>query len=138
MNTVIPMALVSFMESYSVARRLAAARNTLHILDENQELFANGVGNILGCVSSGYPVSGSFSRSALNGASGAKTPMSKLTTLLIVILALEVFTPYFYFIPSAALAAVIWVALYNLMSFNEFWEAWVHSKEDFCVMVCLF
>ena len=132
---VIPMALISFMESYSVARRLAADRNMLHLLDENQELFANGMGNVLGCISSAYPVSGSFSRSALNGASGAKTPFSKMTTLFITILALQVLTPYFYFIPSAALAAVIWVALYNLMSFTEFWEAWIHSKKDFWIMI---
>ena len=37
-----------------------------------QELFANGVANLLGAVSSGFPVSGSFSRSSLNYVSGAR------------------------------------------------------------------
>ena len=54
------------MESYSVARRIASTNNELHILNASQELFANGVANLLGSVSSAYPVSGSFSRSSLN------------------------------------------------------------------------
>ena len=62
----IPIALVLFMESYSVARRIASTNNELHLLNASQELFANGVANLLGSVSSAYPVSGSYSRSALN------------------------------------------------------------------------
>ena len=62
----IPIALVLYMESYSVARRIASANNELHLLNASQELVANGVANLLGAVSSAYPVSGSFSRSSLN------------------------------------------------------------------------
>ena len=57
---------VLFMESYSVARRIASTNNELHILNASQELVANGIANLLGSVSSAYPVSGSFSRSSLN------------------------------------------------------------------------
>jgi MFS superfamily sulfate permease-like transporter len=64
---VIPLTLISFMESYSVARRIAAQRNELHILNASQEMWANGAANLLGAVSSAYPVSGSFSRSSLVG-----------------------------------------------------------------------
>ena len=49
-----------------MARRIASTNNELHILNASQELFANGVANLLGSVSSAYPVSGSFSRSSLN------------------------------------------------------------------------
>ena len=62
----IPIALVLFMESYSVARRIASTNNELHILNASQELVANGIANLLGSISSSYPVSGSFSRSSLN------------------------------------------------------------------------
>ena len=54
------------MESYSVARRIASTNNELHLLNASQELVANGVANLLGAISSAYPVSGSFSRSSLN------------------------------------------------------------------------
>ena len=62
----IPIALVLYMESYSVARRIASGNNELHLLNASQELVANGVANLLGSVSSAFPVSGSYSRSALN------------------------------------------------------------------------
>lgn len=50
------------MESYAVARRIASINNELYILNASQELFANGVANLLGVVSSGYPVAGEGSR----------------------------------------------------------------------------
>lgn len=62
---VLPLTLIAFMESYSIARKIGVATNTLNTLSASQEMFANGAANLLGCVSSSYPISGSFSRSAL-------------------------------------------------------------------------
>ncbi len=62
---VLPLTLIAFMESYSIARSVGQITNTLHTLSASQEMWANGVANLCGCVSSAYPVSGSFSRSAL-------------------------------------------------------------------------
>jgi MFS superfamily sulfate permease-like transporter len=132
---VIPLTLIAFMESYSVARRLAVLRNELHILNASQEMIANGLANLLGCVSSAYPVSGSFSRSSLNHASGARTPLSKVTCLLVVITALMTLADQFQYIPKAVLSAVIFLALYNLVVISEFWEAWCRSKKDFFIML---
>jgi hypothetical protein len=63
--SVIPITLIAFMESYSIARNIAGQRNELHYLSATQEMWANGIGNMVAAGSSGYPVSGSFSRSAL-------------------------------------------------------------------------
>ena len=133
-----PLTLISFMESYSVARRIASQRNELHILNASQELFAIGLANVFGALSSCFPVSGSFSRSSLNAAVGARTPLSKATTMSVVVLALSWLTSTFYYIPSAALAAVIWMAITDLISPLDFWEAWKHSKKDFFVMLVTF
>ena len=133
-----PLTLIGFMESFAVAHRLAANQNNLDILSENQELYAIGLANLIGSFGSSYPVSGSFSRSALNAASGATTPLSKLTTLALVLLALEFMTPYFYYIPYAALAAVIWITLYNLLQFSDMCVFWVHSKGDFVAALITF
>jgi MFS superfamily sulfate permease-like transporter len=62
---VLPLTLIAFMESYSIARSIAASNNQLNMLNASQEMFANGVANLMGCMASAYPVSGSFSRSAL-------------------------------------------------------------------------
>jgi MFS superfamily sulfate permease-like transporter len=98
-------------------------------------MVANGLANLLGSVGSAYPVSGSFSRSSLNYACGARTPLSKMTTLMIVLLALGTLTESFRYIPNAALSAVIFAAIYNLVNVSDFWEAWKHSKKDFLTML---
>jgi len=118
-----------------VAHRLATSRNELHILNASQELWAVGVSNFLAGVSSAYPVAGSFSRSSLNATAGARTPLSKAINMIVVIFALQFLTRTFQYIPNAALAAVIWVAIYNLISFEDFWHAWKHSKKDFFIML---
>jgi MFS superfamily sulfate permease-like transporter len=94
-------------------------------------MFANGVANLLGSVSSSYPVSGSFSRSALNAACGARTPLSIIVNIIGVIVVLTRLTDALQYIPQAALAAVIFVAIANLLHFKDFWHAWKYSKKDF-------
>jgi len=135
---VLPLTLIDYMEAYSIARRIAAQRKELHLLSINQELYALGFGNLLGSVAQSYPVTGSYSRSALNNAAGARTPMSKVITLSVLLLALGVLTKYFFYIPNAALSAVIWVALFNLLSFHEMWDCWKYSKSDFVVVIITF
>ena len=132
----IPLALVLFMESYAIARRLATRANQLHLLNASQELFAVGLGNILGAVTSSYPVSGSFSRSSLNATSGARTPLSKLVTLAVVLLALSFLTEKFQYIPNCALAAVIFVSIKSLICFEDIWETFRHSRAD-CIVLLL-
>lgn len=69
-------------------------------VDATQELITLGICNVLGSCASAMPVTGSFSRSAVNHASGVKTPMGGLYTGILILLALSLFTPYFYFIPK--------------------------------------
>ena len=75
----------------------------------------------MACVSSGYPVAGSFSRSSLNAASGSRTAMSKAFTISITVLTLACFTQYLYYVPNAALTAIIWASIYNLIKFSDIW-----------------
>jgi MFS superfamily sulfate permease-like transporter len=131
----VPLTLIAYMESYSVARRIAAQRNELHILSASQEMWGNGVANLLASICSAYPVSGSFSRSSLNYASGARTAISSLVVVCVISLALGSLTKVLYYIPNAALAAIIFLAISNLINFTEFWEAFRHSKKDFFIMI---
>src|SRR3970282_1342995 len=75
--------LVGFMEALSIAR--AMATRTRQRLDPNQELIGQGLANIAGSLSQSFPVSGSFSRSAVNLAAGAVTGLSSAFTWLIVL-----------------------------------------------------
>lgn len=69
-------------------------------VDATQELLTLGICNVLGSCANSMPVTGSFSRSAVNHASGVKTPMGGLYTGILILLALSFITPYFYFIPK--------------------------------------
>lgn len=92
---------------------------------------ANGLANIFGSFFSSYPVTGSFSRSAVSSKSGAKTPMLNVVVAIIVVLALYVFTPAFQYIITASLAAVIIHAVTDLIVGPSVWyKYWrLHPSE---------
>lgn len=76
-------------------------------VDATQELLAIGTSNLLNSFMAGFPGTGSLSRGAVNNASGVRTPLGNLYTGSLVILSLLFLTPLFYYIPKAALAAII-------------------------------
>lgn len=134
----IPMAFICFMESYSVATSIAATKGELDLLVAGQELFAIGFGNLGGTLFSAPPVAGSFGRSSLNLTAGGVTQLSGLLTTLVIVIALVAASDLFYWIPSAALSAIIYCAITNLCMFSDFWMAWKHSRKDFFIMVTTF
>ncbi|XP_011311052.1 sodium-independent sulfate anion transporter [Fopius arisanus] len=107
-------------------------------VDATQELLTLGLCNVLGSCARAMPVTGSFSRSAVNHASGVKTPMSGLYTGLLIILALSLLTPYFYFIPKASLAAVIICAVIYMIEYEVVKLMWKSSKKDLIPMFATF
>jgi len=135
---VIPMAFIGFMESYSVATSTSATKGELDRLVAGQELFAIGFGNLGGCLFSAFPVAGSFGRSSLNLNAGGRTQLSGVVTTIVIVIALVAASDLFYWIPSAALSAIIYVAITNLCMFSDFWLAWKHSRKDFTIMVVTF
>lgn len=112
----IVITLISFMEVLSVSKAVAA--QTKQRLDLNKELIGQGISSIGGSFFSSYPVSGSFSRTALNLMAGAKTGLSSVFTGLIVMVMLLFFTPLLYHLPNAVLAASIIVAVRKLINFT--------------------
>eukprot|EP01038_Epipyxis_sp_PR26KG_P005586 gene5586-7711_t len=135
LSDVLPLTFIGFMESYSVAHRIAIQTNSLHLINASQELWANGVSNFLSGLSSSFPLAGSFSRSSQNATAGAKTPLSMLTTLFSMLIVLKYLTKALEFIPFAALAAIVFVAISSLIRFSDFWETYKHSKKDFITMI---
>jgi MFS superfamily sulfate permease-like transporter len=116
------ISLLGFMEAISIAKAMAA--KTGQRLDPNQELIGQGLANILGAMGKSFPVSGSFSRSAVNLQSGAVTGLSSVFTSLAVGIVLLFFTPLLYYLPQAVLAAVIMMAVIGLINVSGFVHAW--------------
>ncbi len=130
------ISLLGFMEAISIAKAMAA--KTGQRLDPNQELIGQGLGNIIGSFSMSYPVSGSFSRSAVNIQSGAVTGMSSAFSSLVVMITLLFFTPLLYHLPQAVLAAIIMMAVIGLVNVTGFIHAYQAQKYDGVIAIVSF
>jgi len=135
-SAAIVISLVGFMEAISIAKAIAA--KTKQKIDPNQELIGQGLANLVGAATQAFPVSGSFSRSAVNINAGAKTGMSSVFTGLFVLLTLLFLTPLLYHLPQAVLAAVIIMAVIGLINFGAIKHAWQANKHDGIAAVVTF
>ena len=97
--------------------------------DENQELVGQGIAKIAAAFCQSMPVSGSFSRSALNLASERGQDYRRVTAACVP-LTLLYFTPLLYHLPKPVLAAVIMLAVFSLLDLGAFRRAWRASRED--------
>ncbi len=136
LSVALVISLVGFMEAISIAKAIAA--KTKQRLDPNQELVGQGLSNIIGSFSQAFPVSGSFSRSAVNMNAGAKTGMSSVITASFVLLTLLFLTPLLYHLPQAVLAAIIIMAVVGLVNFAAVKHAWHAHKHDGAASVVTF
>jgi SulP family sulfate permease len=128
------IALVGFMEAISIAK--AIATRTRQRLDPNQELVGQGLANLVGSFAQSYPVSGSFSRSAVNHSAGARTGLSSVFSAGVVLLTLLFLTPALHHLPQAVLAAIIVVAVLGLIDFATIRHAWqAHRHDGICAIV---
>ncbi len=130
------IAIISFMEAMSSSKIIAIKTRTQW--DENQELIGQGIAKVVAAFSHAMPVSGSFSRSALNLASGAKTGLASIFSALFVLLTLLFFTPLLYHLPKPVLAAVIMMAVFSLISIETIKDAWTANKLDGVAAVVTF
>jgi SulP family sulfate permease len=130
------IALISFMEAMSSAKVIAI--KTRQPWDENKELIGQGAAKIAAAFCHSMPVSGSFSRSALNLASDAKSPLASLISALFVLLTLLFFTPLLYHLPKPVLAAIIMMAVIGLINVGVIRRAWQANRDDGIAAVTTF
>jgi len=130
------IALISFMEAMSSAKVIAI--KTREPWDENKELIGQGLAKVAAAFCHSMPVSGSFSRSALNLASNARTGMSSVISAVFVLLTLLFLTPLLFHLPKPVLAAVIMMAVINLVNFRVILNAWRASRDDGIAAVATF
>ena len=134
--TAITISMVGYMESISVAKSLASKRRQK--VDANQELIALGVANLGAAFTGGYPVTGGFSRSVVNFSAGANSGLASVITAVLVALTVIFLTPMFYFLPNAMLAAIIMVAVANLIDIKSIKHIWRYSKVDAIGLIATF
>jgi SulP family sulfate permease len=130
------ISLVGFLESISVARSLASRRRQK--VNPDQELVALGIANLGAAFTGGYPVTGGLSRSMVNFSAGAKSGLASIVSAGLVALAALFLTPLFAFLPRAALAAIIVIAVASLLDFSAVPRTWRYNKADAIALLAAF
>lgn len=130
------IALISFMEAMSSAKVIAI--KTRQPWDENKELIGQGLAKVAAAFCHSMPVSGSFSRSALNLAADARTSMSSIISAAFVLLTLLYMTPLLYHLPKPVLAAIIMMAVINLINVPVIVNAWRANRDDGIASIATF
>ncbi len=130
------IALVGFLESISIATTLASKRRQK--VEADQELIALGAANLAAACTGGYPVTGGLSRSVVNFTAGARTNLASLITAALMALTVLFLTPLFYYLPQATLAAIIVVAVSNLIDVATCIAVWRYSKADAASLIATF
>ncbi len=138
-HTVI-ISFVGFMEAIAIARQLEQkepVKNSKGVelykyptpVNSNQELFGQGLGNIASSVSGAYPVSGSFSRSAVNESVGSYSPLSSIITMLIVMITLLYATPLLFDLPKSTLGIIVIFAVVPLIKIKKMSSLFSSDKQ---------
>ena len=135
----ITLTLVSSLESIAISKALVSKHRQTNF-DPNQEFIALGIANFFGSFTGSYPISGSFSRSALNDEVGASSPVSVMVVgaLVGIILKVASAVPIFYYLPQTALCAIVIVALTNLMDVHHFRWLLRNDRKDAALWLTAF
>lgn len=119
---------VVFLMSMSAAQTLALKRNEK--LHSNHELIGLGAANVASALSGGFPVTGSMSRSAVNFAAGANTPLASVITAGLLAAALVAPNGWLALLPLPTLAATIIVAVLGMVELSTLQMAWRYDRGD--------
>lgn len=107
------LVFISYVEAIALAKMIAAREK--YKIQADMELKALGLANVAAAFFSGYPVDGSFSRTAVNCQARAVSSLSSPVAAGVVILTLLCLTPLFHYVPKAVLGAIIIVAAAGLV-----------------------
>ena len=122
------ISLVGFVGSVSVAQSFAMQRQQR--IAPNRELWGLGAANVAAALSGAYPVHGGLSRSVINFAAGAQTPLASVITAAAMAVIIYFFTGLFYYLPLAVLAASIVVAVTSLVDVATLKSSWAYDRAD--------
>ncbi len=133
---VIAVTLLALTEAVSIARALAA-RSGQHV-DGNQEFVGQGLSNLAGAFFSGYVATGSFNRSGVNYAAGAKTPLAAILAGVFLLVLVLFVAPWAQYLPNAAMAGILFLVAWGLIDFDEIVHTLKSSRQESAIMAATF
>lgn len=133
---VIAVTLLALTEAVSIARALAARSG--QNVDGNQEFVGQGMSNIAGAFFSGYVATGSFNRSGVNFAAGAKTPLAAMLAGLFLLVLVLFVAPWAQYLPNAAMAGILFLVAWGLIDFEEIFHVLKTSRAESAILLATF
>ncbi|RPH67047.1 MAG: SulP family inorganic anion transporter [Burkholderiales bacterium] len=130
------MTLLALAEAISIARAIAIKSGDR--LEGNREVIGQGLANLVGSFFSSYPASGSFNRSGVNVAAGARTPMSAVAAAGFLLLLLAFVAPLSRYLPMAAVAGILLMVAVGLIDLREIRHIASRDRRDAAVMATTF
>ena len=130
------LTLLSLSEAIAIARAIALKSGQR--IDSSQEFIGQGLANICGSFASGYVSSGSFTRSGINYAAGAKTPLASVFSALFLVLTLLAFAPLVRYLPIASMAAILLMVAYSLVDVHHIATIVRTSRAEAAILLATF
>ncbi len=107
--------VIGFAEGLGAAKTYATRAG--YQVSPNRELTGLGAANLGAGLCSGMVVNGSLSKTAVNGAAGARTQLSGLVVAVLTVITLLFLTGLFEQLPETTLSAVVIAAVVELVDF---------------------
>src|SRR5580704_12276581 len=139
-STLLPTALACFMLAYGETISSARTFAQKHGYDVNpeQELTALGVANLATGLAQGFPVARGMSQTAVNDMGGASSPMALVVNSGAIALTLMFFAPIFHNLPEPVLGAIVLMAAWRLVRFEELRRVRIQSRTEFRISLLAF
>jgi SulP family sulfate permease len=138
-SLVFPALIVTMLgltEAVSISRSLAVKSEQR--IDGNQEFVGQGLANLAGSFFSAYAASGSFNRSGVNYAAGARTPLAAIYASGILVVVLLLVSDWAAYLPTAAMAGVLFVVAWGLVDRHHIASILRTSRAESVVLVVTF
>jgi high affinity sulfate transporter 1 len=140
LNDLLPLALACFLlgavETAAIGRMFAAKHGGR--FDANQENLALAASNLAAGFGGGFPVSGGTSQSLVNEEGGAQTPLSTAMAAVFILIVVLFFSQLLSALPQPILAAVVLVAVAELLKLSTLKQLWLGDRPEFVVAVTAF
>lgn len=130
------IAILALTEAVAIARSVAIKSDQR--IDSNQEFVGQGLSNLAGSFFSGYASSGSFNRSGVNFASGAKTPLAAALSAVFLLLIVLLVAPLAAYLPVPSMAAILFIVAWSLIDFHHIGEIAKRHKRERIVLALTF
>jgi MFS superfamily sulfate permease-like transporter len=128
--------LVMFSEAIGPARSFASKHH--YEIDENQELIGIGMANMGAGLFQGFSIGASLSKSAASDAAGGRTQVAGIVAAIFTALVALFFTPLFFNLPEAALAAIVIVAVSGMIKIKDFRRLYRLRRVEFWLALITF